>query len=196
LESNETSIVLHKTDAATDPWPAGEPAGSSSLSLLRLDDGKEWRQGDPPIAFAVVLNRLDADVSTLRFLNANQIAMYYQLEITGPTGWLSRPKQPAAAAGVEPRSDPFAFARLMYSQLDRISVGKSLGERIHWDPSGQAARDGYRLEPLINAPPLPAAGSYKVRAIYQLNEKDQKAYGHDPAAIRLVSNSIELGVRD
>jgi RNA polymerase sigma factor (sigma-70 family) len=195
MESNETSIILSENGAA-DLWPAGEPVASCSLSLLRIDERNEWRAGDPPVPFAVVLNRLNADVRTLRFLSANRIAMYYQLEITGPTGLRFLPLQPAAAAGVEPRTDPFAYARLMYSQLDRIPVGKSLGERIHWDPSGQALRGGYRLEPLINAPPLAAAGTYKVRAIYQLSERDQKAYGHDPAAIRLVSNTVEVVVRD
>jgi hypothetical protein len=143
-----------------------------------------------------VLNRLDDDLGTLRWLGANRLGMYYHLEITGPNGELRHAKQYAASAGVEPVTDPFAAARLMFLQLDRIPVGKSLGERIAWDPSGQPIRDGWQGEPIACTGPLSAPGTYQIRAVYQLREQDQSAHAGHPLGIRLVSNTVTVRIGD
>ncbi|OAI55093.1 hypothetical protein AYO44_02840 [Planctomycetaceae bacterium SCGC AG-212-F19] len=192
LESNEMTFTIAATGQATDTaWPAGERTGPCSLTLLPPGT-RHWKPGDAPLDFTVVLNRRDDDLRTLRWLGSNRLGMYYHLEITGPNGEFRHARQYAASAGVDPVSDPFAAARLMFLQLDRIPIGKTLGERIAWDPSGQPVRDGWQGEPIACTGPLFAPGAYQIRAVYQLRAQDQAAHAGNPLAVRLVSNTVAV----
>jgi RNA polymerase sigma factor (sigma-70 family) len=191
LESNETTFtLLPPMEALQHAGATGPQAGGCSLGLVA--DRGTWKPGDPPLSIAVVLHRADDDLRTLRFLQANRLGMYYHLEITGPGRGQRFGLQPPWSAGVDPRTDPFAHHRLMFLQLERIPVGKGLGERLEWDPSGDAERQ-YRREPVIRQTHW-GAGRYTIRAIYQLREQDQQVFGENPAAIRLVSNPIEIQI--
>ncbi|MBY0524571.1 MAG: hypothetical protein K2R98_14300 [Gemmataceae bacterium] len=192
LESNEISFALLDLRGK---WDAGAQAGPCSLSLMRMGDRSSWKPGDPPLNYAVVLNRLDADVRTLRFLGHNDLRMIYYLEITGPDGSKLLAPQPAAVPRLDSQPAHFMHAGLMFHRLDTIPVGKSLGERFCWDPSGQAERTGFRLERLIATPGFkPVPGTYRLRVVYQIPDEHQERYGNDPLAIRLVSNAIDLDI--
>jgi hypothetical protein len=190
---NDTSfILLGPGEIPAESEAAGLSAGGCSLSLVC--DRSTWEPGDSPLPFSVVLNRLDENLRTLRFLQANQLGRYYHLEITGPRQIQRIGMQLAAGAGVAPRADRFARHQLMFLQLEHFPVGKSLGERLEWNPSGDFERP-YHREPVIRPPHWGASG-YSIRAVYQLRDKDQKLFGDEPAVVRLVSNPVEVQIRD
>jgi RNA polymerase sigma factor (sigma-70 family) len=198
LESNETLFTLLPTNPTADDSAAtGEKAGGCSLSLDLLDGRADWKPGEPPLAFAVVLNRLDGDLRTLRFLEDNQLGMYYRLEVTpqrGPSSW---GLQLAESAGMFPSAHRFgAQRRLMFLQLEQIPIGKSLGERLEWDPGLVPGQHGNRREAVLCHHVQGGPGRYTIRAVYQLSDKDQTRFGANPAAIRLVSNPVEVQITE
>jgi RNA polymerase sigma factor (sigma-70 family) len=190
LESNESAFTLRAAETRAEAMPGGPQAGGCALSLV--GQRTVWKPGDPPLSFAVVLHRVNDDLRTLRFLQANHLGMYYHLEITDPAGQVRRALQPPESAGVDPLVDRFAHHRLMFLQLERIPVGKNLGERLEWDPSPSPDR-GHALELMIRSPHW-AVGRQTVRAVYQLRDKDQNLFDGNSAAIRLVSNPVEVRI--
>jgi RNA polymerase sigma factor (sigma-70 family) len=194
LESNETSFTLLGPTASVPP--CGPEVRGCSLSLILLAERPVWKVGDAPLPFAVVLNRRSDDLGTLHFLQANKLGLYYSLDILGPDGHPAWALQQAQSAGVTPAANPMAYARLMFLQLDRIPVGKSMGERFEWDPTSTWLRQGYRREQVMGSSAPVTAGRHTLRVVYQLPEPEREQFASHPDAIRLVSNPIAVEVRD
>jgi RNA polymerase sigma factor (sigma-70 family) len=192
LESNETSFTLAP---ATGPAPVGrEERAGCRLSLVLLADKPTWKAGDPPLPFAVVLNRRADDLRGLRFLQANGLTLYYSLLIRDVDGHMRMLNQPARSAGATAAG--LGYARLLFHQLDRVPLEKSIGERFEWDPSGELSGDSYFREQLMSTAPSLAPGKYTVSVIYQLAPPDLGRFLSHPDAVRLVSNPIDVEIRD
>lgn len=191
LESNETAFELRRGTLTPDDVPSGREGGGCALSLVGLRT--TWKPGDLPLSFAVTLQRRSGDLQALDFLRSHRLGMYYHLEILDPQGQVHYLLQPALSAGVDPVADPFAHSRLMFLQLERIPVGKTLGERLDWSPAGDTERP-YLLEPVVQSPRW-SPGVHKVRAVYQLRDREEWVFGNHPDALRLVSNPLEVHLR-
>jgi RNA polymerase sigma factor (sigma-70 family) len=194
LESNETSFTLLGPTAAVPP--SGQEVRGCSLSLVLLAERPVWKAGDAPLPFAVVLNRRGDDLGALRFLQTNKLGLYYSLDILGPDGHPAWALQQAQSAGVTPAVNPMAYAQLLFLQLDRIPIGKSMGERFEWDPTGTWLKQGYRREQVMGSSAPVTTGRHTLRVVYQLPDPEREQFASHPEAIRLVSNPIEVEIRN
>jgi len=175
---------VHDVDERAGSWPEGAPNDGVTLTLLAGRD--TWTPGDAPIQCAVVINRVARGLDAQSLLSVHGLT-YYRLEITDPAGHTF--EVPQAAALPSSVSPHFRFAEL--------STGRSIGERLDWDPAGAVVRRAVDFDDFVVAagPPATSAGRYRMRAIYEVDEQAESRFAYGVSAFRLVSNEVAVEIK-
>lgn len=179
VESNEAAISLVQPDM---PWPTGPSVQERSLSLFV--EPAATTIGGGPLRFHVVYNAADDKRGPLSIVGRT----YYSLEVTDPDGKKLHVPQPA----------PLPSSVSPHFRFSQPGGGKSVGERLAWDPSRDAAQRTTTFDDFVQAsgPRAPRAGWYTVRAIYEVDAGAEAKFSYGITAERLVSNPVTVYVGD